>query len=362
MRTLSLYTALVATILALGMAGEVRAQEQPSTGVMLLSVLRALSESCPEHAMLTELRLVGDTVHLGGYALNSGVVRQLLEGLEASPFVDSVWLVSVEKQENQGYRTRAFTLQAVLDSRSNVQPGVDPEPGMFVPVHEVPSFFMDLVKQLRIQGLEVVRFQPRPEVEQGDYVELPVAIEVHGGFDQLVDLLYRQHHASRAIGWRDVELVVEEPHGAASRLILRAELLAYRLADPAEVPSLERGSMDELHPVTGWRDPFASFVQALLQERESRPPINRYGVGQFTLVGMDCVQGLAVLLDPEGQRYEIGLGDRVGRNFGQVVELRCPSLVVSEQVRTGDSEPIERETALEWEQPVGELEPRNGAE
>jgi hypothetical protein len=355
-------TALVATILALGLAGEVRAQEQPSTGVMLLSVLRTLSESCPENATLTELRLVGDTVHLGGNALSNEVVRQFLEGLEASSFVDSVRLVSVEKQENQGYPTRAFTLQAALDSRSNVQPSMDLEPGMFVPVHDVSSFFIDLVNQFRAQGLEVVRYQPRPEVEQGDYVELPVAIEVRGGFDQLVDLLYRQHHASRAIGWRDVELVVEEPPGADSRLILRAELLAYRLADPAEVPSLERGSIDGLHPVTGWRDPFASFVQALLQEQESRPPINRYGVGQFTLVGMDCVQGRAVILDPEGQRYEIGLGDRVGRSFGQVVELRCPSLVVSEQVRTGDSEPIESETALEWEQPVGELEPRNGAE
>jgi hypothetical protein len=340
----------------LGLAVPALAQEQPELPVPVIPVLEAVSASCPPKAMVTEVHLDHDTVRIRGLALSNQLIAELLEGLDASPSTEAVWLKSIEPEPLQGLSLQGYEIEARL-APTTALPSPAPEADLFVPSSEIPALLTAFGADARSRGLTLTRFLPLPERAWESHVEIPVEIEALGSFEQLLGLLEGSTRSHRALAWRDVELVAQEPYGAQTPLRFRGVLLAYRSSDPQRVPPLALPASTPASPVESWRDPFQSFVRELLMRLESTPPIHRYGLGQLTLLSLDCVEGRAVVLDPDGGRHQLGRGDYLGPHWGQVIDLRCPALVVRESLQGPDGEPITHEAILELALPVAQPEP-----
>ena len=106
----------------------------------------------------------------------------------------------------------------------------------------------------------------------------------------------------------------------------------------------------------GKRDPFKPFIK--LMDIPSAgpapvvvPPIQRYSLDQFRISGIVWMSGKpqAMVVDPEGNTYFLGDGDRIGNKEGEILEVRNNGLLVQETVR---SEDVYGEVKVETKQSV----------
>lgn len=139
---------------------------------------------------------------------------------------------------------------------------------------------------------------------------------------------------------------------------------------PAGEPASETGKSLEqrasaIQPVSevrppydpaGKRDPFKPFIK--LMDIPSAgpapvvvPPIQRYSLDQFRISGIVWMSGKpqAMVVDPEGNTYFLGDGDRIGNKEGEILEVRNNGLLVQETVR---SEDVYGEVKVETKQSV----------
>ena len=126
---------------------------------------------------------------------------------------------------------------------------------------------------------------------------------------------------------------------------------------PAGEPASETGKSLEqrasaIQPVSevrppydpaGKRDPFKPFIK--LMDIPSAgpapvvvPPIQRYSLDQFRISGIVWMSGKpqAMVVDPEGNTYFLGDGDRIGNKEGEILEVRNNGLLVQETIRSED--------------------------
>src|SRR3972149_8181447 len=87
------------------------------------------------------------------------------------------------------------------------------------------------------------------------------------------------------------------------------------------------------------RDPFKPFIK-IVEKKEvetevskSLPPIKRYALEQFRLVGIVWVgeQPKAMVVDPEKNTYFLGVGDEIGSKQGKIIEVRESGIMVEEK-------------------------------
>lgn len=88
----------------------------------------------------------------------------------------------------------------------------------------------------------------------------------------------------------------------------------------------------------GKRDPFKPFIQAPKETKqtpvsESTPPIKRYDLNQYRIVGVVKFSGepKAMVVDPEKNTYYLGVGDEIGNKNGEILEVRDNGLLVQEK-------------------------------
>ena len=121
-------------------------------------------------------------------------------------------------------------------------------------------------------------------------------------------------------------------------------------ADKSDKSLEERASaiqpLSEVRPPydpAGKRDPFKPFIR--LMDIPSAgpapvvvPPIQRYSLDQFRISGIVWMSGKpqAMVVDPEGNTYFLGDGDRIGNKEGEILEVRNNGLLVQETVRSED--------------------------
>ena len=90
---------------------------------------------------------------------------------------------------------------------------------------------------------------------------------------------------------------------------------------------------------TGMRDPFKPFIKLIDTPSAPsivlRPPIQRYPLNQFRIVGIVWIGGKpqAMVVDPEGNTYFLGVGDKIGSSDGQILEVRQNGILVQETMR-----------------------------
>lgn len=93
----------------------------------------------------------------------------------------------------------------------------------------------------------------------------------------------------------------------------------------------------------GKRDPFKPFIRLVDIPAAGPapvvvPPIQRYPLDQFRISGIVWMGGKpqAMVVDPEGNTYFLGDGDRIGNKEGEIVEVRENGLLVEETIRSED--------------------------
>jgi type IV pilus assembly protein PilP len=86
------------------------------------------------------------------------------------------------------------------------------------------------------------------------------------------------------------------------------------------------------------RDPFKTYFDELLvQEKEQRnvSELQRFELGTLTLVGVvaGTATPMALIEDPSGKGHTIKIGSLMGKNFGQVKQIRRGEIDVQEEFR-----------------------------
>jgi len=86
------------------------------------------------------------------------------------------------------------------------------------------------------------------------------------------------------------------------------------------------------------RDPFKTYFDELLvQEKEQRnvSELQRFELGALTLVGVvaGTATPMALIEDPSGKGHTIKIGSLLGKNFGQVKQIRRGEIDVQEEFR-----------------------------
>lgn len=88
----------------------------------------------------------------------------------------------------------------------------------------------------------------------------------------------------------------------------------------------------------GKRDPFKAFIQAPKETKqiplsESTPPIKRYSLNQYRIVGIITYANSpkAMVVDPEQNTYYLGIDDEIGNKNGKIIEVRDNGLLVQEK-------------------------------
>jgi Tfp pilus assembly protein PilP len=121
--------------------------------------------------------------------------------------------------------------------------------------------------------------------------------------------------------------------------------------EDAEAPGLEKpvepGKEDALaeseeklpYDSTGMRDPFKPFIKLVDAPSAPsvvlRPPIQRYPLNQFRIVGIVWIGGKpqAMVVDPEANTYFLGVGDKIGSSDGEIMEVRQNGILVKETMK-----------------------------
>ena len=106
---------------------------------------------------------------------------------------------------------------------------------------------------------------------------------------------------------------------------------------------------DYLYQSYGKRNPFAaaiSDVEAPADEKtevdapdlsRSKEPLELFGLPSLKVVGSlgDTAQLWALVQDPTGFVTKVKVGDKVGKNFGEVVQVSKSELVIIEKISNG---------------------------
>jgi len=110
-------------------------------------------------------------------------------------------------------------------------------------------------------------------------------------------------------------------------------------AQPGKVEPLATGEEKLPYDSTGMRDPFKPFIK-LVDTPSSpsvvlRPPIQRYPLNQFRIVGIVWIGGKpqAMIVDPEANTYFLGVGDKIGSSDGEILEVRQNGILVQERMK-----------------------------
>lgn len=102
----------------------------------------------------------------------------------------------------------------------------------------------------------------------------------------------------------------------------------------------------------GKRDPFVAFLK--LQKKDagpslgSLPPLQRYEVGEFRLVGViwGPKAARALVEDSEGKGYTLKVGTKIGRSGGVVTRITDKEVVVREEFRDYMGSKVKRDSSL----------------
>ncbi len=93
---------------------------------------------------------------------------------------------------------------------------------------EIPSLLDNISKSGQDSGLEFLLFQPNPDKTIGFYAEIPVLIQVKGGYHNLASFFDRVSRLSRIVNIKDIDIVASDEPG---RLMTKCTAVTYRFLE-----------------------------------------------------------------------------------------------------------------------------------
>lgn len=106
---------------------------------------------------------------------------------------------------------------------------------------EIPMFLASISASGREAGLDFLLFKPEAEARRDFYAEIPVSVEMQGGFHETVtflDFLARMH---RVVNVRNVDMQVQRGKDGAGMLRTRCQIVTYRFVEPEIQPPAKGG-------------------------------------------------------------------------------------------------------------------------
>jgi type IV pilus assembly protein PilO len=93
---------------------------------------------------------------------------------------------------------------------------------------EIPSLLANISKSGQDSGLEFLLFQPNPDKTIGFYAEIPVLIQVKGGYHNLASFFDRVSRLSRIVNIKDIDIAASDEPG---RLMTKCTAVTYRFLE-----------------------------------------------------------------------------------------------------------------------------------
>ncbi len=93
---------------------------------------------------------------------------------------------------------------------------------------EIPSLLTSISKSGQDSGLEFLLFQPNPDKATGFYSEIPVLIQVKGGYHNLALFFDRVSRLSRIVNIKDIDIAASDESG---NLMTRCTAVTYRFLE-----------------------------------------------------------------------------------------------------------------------------------
>ncbi len=102
---------------------------------------------------------------------------------------------------------------------------------------------------------------------------------------------------------------------------------------PAEA---EKAEPKYVYEAAGRRDPFLPLAQIRKPVSESGQPLTplqKFDLGQFRLIGVIIGRNepMAMVMAPGGKAYVLKRGIKIGKNAGQVIDIREDTVVIEER-------------------------------
>lgn len=126
--------------------------------------------------------------------------------------------------ENRRLKDREREYAMLIERRDELEQSLR-ESLVSLPVAaELPAFFLHLQRQAAASGVRIDRWNRRNETPVGDYMKVPVEVEVHGTFHQIMQYFKLVHETERVITIENLRLT--SPRASDDVLVLSAEFTA----------------------------------------------------------------------------------------------------------------------------------------
>ncbi len=96
---------------------------------------------------------------------------------------------------------------------------------------EIPTLLTNLATLAKDNGLEVVSFQPRGEVNKGFYAEVPASLDLIGSYHQIAGFAQAVGKLSRIVNISDLNLSSPSVQGGAADLKIKCKVTTFRFVE-----------------------------------------------------------------------------------------------------------------------------------
>jgi len=98
---------------------------------------------------------------------------------------------------------------------------------------EIPKLLQKIYGQAKIVGLQIRRFEPGDEVAKPLYIEIPVAMELQGDYDQVADFFFNIGKMERVVNIKNISMHrTSGGQYGQGELIVSCQAITYRAGLP----------------------------------------------------------------------------------------------------------------------------------
>ncbi|MBF0257954.1 MAG: type 4a pilus biogenesis protein PilO [Desulfamplus sp.] len=151
-------------------------------------------------------------------------------------------ITSLEKEHNDldqklaSYRKKAALLEEYRKKKKDKEDQFYAALAALPDAKEIPSLLTAVSKSGSDSGLEFLLFKPEPELNKDFYAEIPVSINVRGGYHQIAQFFDRVSELSRIVNIRDIVINYAQSGGL---LTASCKAVTYRFIEKTEREQVE---------------------------------------------------------------------------------------------------------------------------
>lgn len=96
---------------------------------------------------------------------------------------------------------------------------------------EIPSLLTNIGALAKAEGLDILRFEPKPETPQGFYAEVPVVLKLSGSYHQAALFFDAVANMERIVNVQGLELGSAKEHEGQTKLSIDCSAITFRFLE-----------------------------------------------------------------------------------------------------------------------------------